>query len=71
MSFGTTYTGVQGGEVSILGGRIIGNCKQKNVYMFMYPIPNSFRDRAISLYNTLYTVQTSNTPCPHTSCKVH
>jgi hypothetical protein len=26
-----------------------------------------FRDRAISLY----TVQTSNTPCPHTSCKVY
>jgi hypothetical protein len=25
----------------------------------------------ISLYSTLYTVQTSNTPCPHTSCKVH
>jgi hypothetical protein len=26
---------------------------------------------AISLYSTLYTVQTSNTPCPHASCKVH
>jgi hypothetical protein len=33
----------------------------------MYPIPNGFQGRAISLY----TVQTSNTPCPHTSCKVH
>jgi hypothetical protein len=33
----------------------------------MCPIPNDFRDRAISLY----TVQTSNTPCPHTSCKVN
>jgi hypothetical protein len=37
----------------------------------MCPSPNGFRDRAISLYSTLYTVQTSNTPCPHTSCKVH
>jgi hypothetical protein len=41
------------------------------LYMFMCPIPNGFRDRAISLYSTLYTVQTSNTPCPHTTCKVH
>jgi hypothetical protein len=30
----------------------------------MCPIPNGFRDTAASLY----TVQTSNTPCPHTSC---
>jgi hypothetical protein len=37
----------------------------------MCPIPNGSRDRAISLYSTLYTVQTSNTPCPHTDCKVH
>jgi hypothetical protein len=37
----------------------------------MCPIPNGFRDRAISLYSTLYTVQTSNTPCPHTICRVH
>jgi hypothetical protein len=28
------------------------------------------QDTAISLHNTLYTVQTSNTPCPYTSCKV-
>jgi hypothetical protein len=31
----------------------------KKVYMCMCAIPNGF------------TVQTSNTPCPHTSCKVH
>jgi hypothetical protein len=44
----------------------------KKGYIYMCPIPNGFRDRAISLYSTvLYTVQTSNTPCPHTSCKVH
>jgi hypothetical protein len=44
----------------------------KQVYMYMWPIPNGFRDRAISLCSTvLYTVQTSNTPCPHTSCKGH
>jgi hypothetical protein len=35
-----------------------------NIYMYMCPIPNGFRD-------TLHTVQTSNTPSPHTSCKVH
>jgi hypothetical protein len=27
-----------------------------NVYMYMCPIPHGFRDRAISLYSTLYTV---------------
>jgi hypothetical protein len=43
----------------------------KIVYMYMRSIPNGFRDRAISLYSTLHTVQTSNTPCPHTSCRVH
>jgi hypothetical protein len=29
----------------------------------MCPIPNGFRDRAISLYSALYTVQPSNAPC--------
>jgi hypothetical protein len=43
----------------------------KKVYMYMFPIPNGFRDRAISLCSTLYTVQTSNTPCPRASYKVH
>jgi hypothetical protein len=43
----------------------------KKLYMYMCPIPSGFRDTAISLYSTLYTVQTSNTPCPHTSCKLH
>jgi hypothetical protein len=35
----------------------------------MRPIPNGLRDEAISLHSTLYTVQTSSTPCPHTSCE--
>jgi hypothetical protein len=26
------------------------------MYMYMCPIPNGFRDRAISLYSTQYTV---------------
>jgi hypothetical protein len=48
---------------------IVSVILSKKVYMYMCPIPNGFRDRAISLYRTvLYTVQTSNTPCPHTSC---
>jgi hypothetical protein len=37
--------GVQGGNVNILGGHSIGQ-----VYMYMCPIPNGFRDKAISLY---------------------
>jgi hypothetical protein len=32
--------------------RIIGHFKQKKVYMYMYHIPNGFRDRAISLYSS-------------------
>jgi hypothetical protein len=54
-------------ERSILWQVIVSVILCKKVYMYMYPLPNGFRDRAVSLY----TVQTSNTPCPHTSCKVH
>jgi hypothetical protein len=43
---------ISGGEVNILGGHIIGHSKQKKVYTYMCPIPNSFRDRAISLYSS-------------------
>jgi hypothetical protein len=57
-------------KANILAGHNVGYSKQK-LYMYMCPIPNGFRDRAISLYSTLYTVQTSNTACPHTSCKMH
>jgi hypothetical protein len=39
------------GRVNILGGHRIGHSKQK-VYMHMCPIPNGFRDRAISLYSS-------------------
>jgi hypothetical protein len=61
---------VPGGKANILWGHSTGPSKQK-FYMYMCPSPNGFRDRAISVYSTLYTVQTSNTPCPHKSCKVH
>jgi hypothetical protein len=40
--------GVSGGKVNILGGHSIGHSKQK-VYVYICPIPNGFRDRAISL----------------------
>jgi hypothetical protein len=40
--------GVPGVKLNILGGHSIGHSKQ-NVYMYMCPIPNGFRDRAISL----------------------
>jgi hypothetical protein len=32
-------------------GHIIGHSKQK-LYMYLCPIPNGFRDRAISLYSS-------------------
>jgi hypothetical protein len=62
---------VLGGKVIILGCHNIGHSKQEKMFVHMCPIVNGFRDRAVSLYSTLHTVQTSNTPCPHTSCEVH
>jgi hypothetical protein len=41
-------------ERSILWEVIVSLILCKNMYMFMCPIPNFFRDRAISLYSTLY-----------------
>jgi hypothetical protein len=35
--------------------------------MYMCPIPNGFRDRAISLCSTLYAVQKNNTSYSHKS----
>jgi hypothetical protein len=58
-------------ERSIFWEVIVSAILSKEVCMYMCPIPNGFRDTAISLYSTLYTVQMSNTPCAHTSCKVH
>jgi hypothetical protein len=40
-------------KVNILRGHSIGHSKQK-LYMYMCPIPNGVRDRAISPYSTLY-----------------
>jgi hypothetical protein len=43
--------GVPGEKVNILGGHSIRHSKQeKKMYMYTCPIPNGFRDRAISLY---------------------
>jgi hypothetical protein len=41
------------GKVSILGGHSIGRSKQK-LYVYMCPIPKVFRDRAISLYSSIF-----------------
>jgi hypothetical protein len=41
-----------GGNVDILGGHSIAHSKQK-LYMYLCPIPNGFRDRAISLKRSL------------------
>jgi hypothetical protein len=42
---------VSGGKLNILGGLNFGHSKQKKS-MYMYPIPKSFGDRAISLYSS-------------------
>jgi hypothetical protein len=47
----TNMQSVPGGKISILGGHNIGHSKQK-ICMYMCPIPNGFRDRAISLYSS-------------------
>jgi hypothetical protein len=39
-------------ERSILGEVIVSAIVSKNMYMYMCPIPNGFRDRAISLYSS-------------------
>jgi hypothetical protein len=49
------YIGCPRKEVQYLGGHSTGHSEQK-VYVYMCPIPNRFRDRAISLFSTLYTV---------------
>jgi hypothetical protein len=54
-------------EKSIFWEVTVSAILSKTVDMYICPIPNCFRDIAISLYSTLHTV----TPCPHTSCKVH
>jgi hypothetical protein len=41
---------IPGEKVDIIGGHSIGHSKQK-FYMHVCPIPNGFRDRAISLYS--------------------
>jgi hypothetical protein len=58
-------------EISVFWEVSVPVILSKILYIYMCPIPNGFRDRSISLYSTLHAVQTSNTPCPHTSCKVH
>jgi hypothetical protein len=60
---------VSGGKVNILGGHNISHSKQKSVCTC--PIPNSFRDRAISLYSSkivykkeiLHTVSNASIYC--------
>jgi hypothetical protein len=47
--------GVPGRQVNILGGHSIGHSKPKKciyIYIYMCPIPNVSRDRAISLYSS-------------------
>jgi hypothetical protein len=58
-------------ERSIFWKVIVLLITSKKKHMHVCPIPNGVRDRTISLYITLCTVQTSNTSCTHTSCKVY
>jgi hypothetical protein len=48
-------------ERSIFWEVIVSVILNKKVHMYTCLIPNGFRDIVISLYSTLYTVQTSNT----------
>jgi hypothetical protein len=59
---------VRGRKVKIVGSHSIGDSKQKIEYV---RVSYSERFPRESLIHVQYTVQTSNTPCPHTSCKVH
>jgi hypothetical protein len=50
---GKDIQSVPGGNFNILGGHSVGHSKQKEVNMYICPIPNCFRDRAISQYSSL------------------
>jgi hypothetical protein len=61
MSYARAVQNVPGWKVNILGGHNIGHSKKESVCVCVCacvravcPIPNGFRDRAISLYCTLY-----------------
>jgi hypothetical protein len=59
-------------ERSVLWEVIVLVIVSKKVYIYTRPIVNGLQDRAISLYtSTSKCTQMSNTPCPHTSCKLH
>jgi hypothetical protein len=47
----TYIQSVPGGKVNIHGGHSIRDSKQR-VYVYMCPIPNGFRNRAISPYSS-------------------
>jgi hypothetical protein len=49
---------VSGGKVSILGGRSVGQTKQKKLLYVHVLTQNSFRDRAISLYSSKVLLRT-------------
>jgi hypothetical protein len=65
-----SYIVSQEERLNILEAHTFGHSKKKSI-MFMCPTANDFRYSSIALYSTLYSVQTNNTPCSHTSCKVH
>jgi hypothetical protein len=54
--------GFPGGKVNILRGHNIGRSKQK-LYMYMCPVPNGFRYRAISLYTSKIVVSDTGIHC--------
>jgi hypothetical protein len=47
---------VPGGKVNILRGHRIGHSKQK-LYMYMCPIPNGFRDKAMGVIACIMETQ--------------
>jgi hypothetical protein len=50
-SVAQTIQYVAGGKLNIVGDHSIGYCKQI-LFIYMCPIPNGFRHRAISLYSS-------------------
>jgi hypothetical protein len=55
---------VPGGKVNTVGDHSIGHSNQESVYVNV-----SYYERVWR--KSYFTVQKSNTPCPHTSSKVH
>jgi hypothetical protein len=72
MSLPRAVQDVPGGWVNTVGGHSMGDSKQMCICTcVLFRTVSQVELFHCTVHCTLYTVQTSNTPCPHTSCKVH